>query len=95
MLPSCQGPSSNLPSCCRSTHIVPVCDVKQPSLESFSSCLCQHMYALAMQVKRAKAVKEAEHLPTIVPDFSEENLARLQSAADLRYGPPRGHVDSS
>ena len=30
---------------------------------------------------------EAEPLPLVMPDFSEENLVRLQAATDFRCGP--------
>ena len=29
---------------------------------------------------------EAKRLPIVMPDFSEENLARLQAATDFRCG---------
>ena len=38
-----------------------------------------------MQAQRK--MREAEDLPMVMPDFSEENLARLQAATDFRCDP--------
>eukprot|EP00891_Asterochloris_glomerata_P001728 jgi/Astpho2/1728/Aster-04151 len=38
----------------------------------------------ATQRQARRKVLEADHLPMVMPDFSEENLARLQAAMDFR-----------